>query len=148
MRERIRYLHYSHRTEQAYVYWCRAFIRWNGMRHSAQMGGTDVEAFLSYLAADRGLAPYSRMAKPATPHSLRRYFATHLLQAGSDIRTVQEVLGHSDLATTMIYTNVLKMGGGAVRGPLDALPPPDRHKADFDEVLLLAASRDSAARRE
>jgi len=43
-----------------------------------------------------------------------------VIQAGSDIRTVQELLGHTDVATTMIYTNVLKLGGGAVRSPLDA----------------------------
>ena len=106
LREALRSRHYRRTpTEQTYCHWVKRLIYFHTVRHPAQMADQGINAFLTH----------------GDCHTFRYSFATHLLEGGYHIRTVRELLGPSDVKTTMIYTHVLNRGGRGVRSPIDAL---------------------------
>ena len=115
LREAMRSRRYSHRTEETYCHWvkrlqCQHLQMWKCHVHETLVQRAVREAVLK-----------SGTVKHIGCHTFRHSFATHLLEDGYDIRTIQELLGHKNVNTTMIYTHVLNKGGHGVRSPIDGL---------------------------
>jgi integron integrase len=104
--------------------WAWQYVFPSGSRSNDPLDATVRRHHLDEKVVQRAVAEAARkagLAKPVSPHVLRHSFATHLLESGYDIRTVQELLGHKDVSTTMVYTHVLNKGGRGVKSPFDRL---------------------------
>jgi integron integrase len=102
--------------------WAWQYVFPSGSRSNDPLDGTVRRHHLDEKVVQRAVleaAHKAGLAKPVSPHVLRHSFATHLLESGYDIRTVQELLGHKDVSTTMVYTHVLNKGGRGVKSPFD-----------------------------
>jgi integrase len=108
MRSELRLRGRSQRTEKTYVDWLRRFSQFSRAKNISTLGSGDVKRYLTFLAVDIGVSS-----------------ATHLVEDGYDIRTIQELLEHSNVRTTMIYTHVATKNKLGVRSPLSALNESD-----------------------